>query len=71
MAAWIAAPFMESIEVWILHKQFLVEMFLENLMEVFLVLLKTPQPRHLHPQFFNMVLDSLEFFMAKLILFKE
>ena len=46
-------------------------MFLENLMEVFLVLLKTPQPQHLHLQFFSMVLDSPEFSMAKLILFKE
>lgn len=71
MAVWIVVLFMGSIEVWILRKQFPVEMFLENLMEVFLVLSRTPQLRHLHPQSFNMVLDSQEFSMVKLTLFKE
>ena len=71
MAVWIVAQFMGSIEVWILRKQFPVEMFRENLTEVFLVLWRTAQPQHLLQQFFNMVLYNKEFFMVKHIPFKE
>lgn len=62
---------MESIEVSILRKQFPVEMFLENLMEVCLVQSKIVQLQLLLRQFFNTVLDSQEFSMVRLILFKE